>query len=556
MSQNPLVAASAAGGTMNRRSFLNLVALGAGAVGVSSVLTACGSGPSGSGGGGGASVSDGVLPTYVPVEYVTPDFPSVNGSTAGYATVPEELVTAFETAPGAGGTYTAMTPLWSAIPKIDGNPYFEAVSEKMGTTIDFQISDGNTYGDKLAAVLASEKDVPDWVSVPTWNVPPRFTQAIEALFEDLTPFLSGDKITKYKNLANIPTDAWKFCVFNDKLYGLPFPGELIANATFYRADLFADLGIDTVPTTAAEFIDLAKELTDGKSAWGSGDQWITANMIFGVTPQGKWQLQDDGTLLARMETEEYRAALEWQTELYASGAVHPDAVADKAEQIKPLFEAGEILMADDGLGGWHESLGRVLPSNPAFDPRPIPVFAHDGGTPTLFKGDPVNMFSFLKKREDKAQVEELLAAADFLAAPFGTAEYQLINYGIEGEHYELDDAGLPQATERAASEVAQSYIFLVDPPVVNSKVQYDGYVEAFCTWMAQAAEFVVEPELYGVQITEPSRFASLDAPFEDLEKDIARGRKTLKDLDAALETWRSSGGEELREFYHDILDAQ
>ncbi|GAB4083777.1 extracellular solute-binding protein [Myceligenerans cantabricum] len=556
MSQSPLATASHAVGSVNRRSFLGLVALGAGVVGVPSLLTACTSGPAGPVEGGG-TVSSGVLPAYVPVEYVQPDFPSVNGSTAGYASIPDELVAAFETPPGSGGTYTAMTPLWSAIPKTSGNPYFDAVNGAIGATIEFQISDGNTYGDKLAAVLASEKDVPDWVSVPTWNFPPRFGQAVDALFEDLTPYLSGDKVKKYRNLANIPTDAWRFGVFNDKLYGLPFPGELVHLATFYRADLLAELGITEQPRDADELIELAVELTDpGKKRWGSADQWITANMMFAVPPERGWKLADDGSLISRVESEEYRAALDWQTRLYKSGAVHPDAVADKAEEMKTLFEAGEILVVNDGIGGWHESLGRVLPSNPDFDPRPFDPIAHDGGTPRVWKGAPADMFSFLKKKEDKAEIEELLAVADFLAAPFGTQEFQLINHGIEGEHYEYDADGLPQATDAAAHEVAQSYIFLVDPPKVNAQVQYPGFVEAYCTWMAEASEHVEEPLFYGMQITEPQRFAALHTPFEDLEKDIARGRRTLDDLDDAIETWRSSGGEELRAFYQGILDEQ
>ncbi len=543
-------------GGLSRRSFLGFLAVGAGVVGVPSLLTACTTGGAGPA-QGGATVSSGVLPTYVPVEYVKPDFPSVNGSTAGYASIPDELVTAFETAPGSGGTYTAMTPLWSAIPKTSGNPYFDAVSEAMGTTVEFQISDGNTYGDKLAAVLASAKDVPDWVCVPTWNFPPRFAQAVDALFEDLTPYLSGDNVKKYKNLANIPTDAWRYGVFNDKLYGLPFPGELVHLATFYRADLLAELGITEQPKTADEFIELAKELTDpGKKRWGSADQWITANMMFAVPPEKGWKLADDGSLVHRVESEEYRAALDWQARLYKSGAVHPTAVADKPEEMKPLFESGEILIVNDGVGGWHESLGRVLPSNPDFDPRPFAPFAHDGGTPRVWKGAPADMFSFLKKRDDKAQIEELLAAADFLASPFGTTEFQLVNFGVEGEHYDIDGDGLPQATDAAADDVAPSYIFLVDPPKVNAQVQYDGYVEAYCTWMADASQYVEEPLFYGKQITEPAQFASLATPFVDLEKDIARGRKTLADLDEAVATWTSSGGEELRAFYQGILDEQ
>jgi putative aldouronate transport system substrate-binding protein len=550
------MAASLLTGRLDRRSFLGFLAVGAGVVGVPSLLTGCTTA------GGGPAVDPGTvtaanLPAYVPIEYVKPDFPSANGSTAGYASIPEELVTAFETPPGSGSTFKAMTPLWGTIPPTKGNTYFDSVNEAIGSTLQFQITDGNTYGDKLATVLASAKHVPDWVCVPTWNIPPRFTQAVDALFEDLTPFLAGDKVKKYKNLANLPTDAWKFGVFNDKLYALPFPGEIINNAIFHRADIFAELGIEAAPTTAMELLELAKEVTDpGKKRWGANDMWVAANMMFAVPSTDRWKIGDDGKLIHRIETEEYRAALDWQTKLYKSGAVHPDAVADSSEAAKTNFESGQVLISTDGVGGWHEALGRMQAVNPDYDQRPFPFFAAEGGDPVLWKGSPVNIFSFLKKNDDKAKIEELLAIADFLASPFGTKEYNLINYGVEGTHYDLDADGLPVATDLAASEVAQSYIFLVDPPVVQTKVQYPGFVEAYCTWMADAAQYLAEEPFYGMQISEPARFAALKSPFEGLEKDIARGRKTMKDLDEAVATWSSSGGEELRAFYQDILDKQ
>ncbi|WP_420114793.1 hypothetical protein [Pseudactinotalea sp.] len=182
--------------------------------------------------------------------------------------------------------------------------------------------------------------------------------------------------------------------------------------------------------------------------------------------------------------------------------------------------------------------------------------AADGGTPVLWKGNPANILSFVKATDDKEKVAELLAVADFLAAPFGTQEYALVNYGVEGVHYENDSDGLPVPTELAATEVQPTYIFLADPPVVNAKVQYPGFVEAFCTWMADASGYVQDPAFFGMQITEPNQFGSLNQPIEDLQKDVARGRKSIDDLDAAIETWKSSGGEELRQFYQDILDAQ
>ncbi len=38
---------------------------------------------------------------------------------------------------------------------------------------------------------------------------------------DLTPYLSGDNIKKYPNLAAIPTGAWQAGAWGDKLYGIP-----------------------------------------------------------------------------------------------------------------------------------------------------------------------------------------------------------------------------------------------------------------------------------------------------------------------------------------------
>ncbi|MBO0901497.1 extracellular solute-binding protein [Cellulomonas sp. zg-ZUI22] len=541
-------AGSLADRPVHRRSFLGMVAAGAAVVGVPSLLTGCGTSDA-----PGAVPSGDVLPTYVPIDYVEPDFPSVNGSTPGYATLPAELVRSVPEAPGSGATFTAMTPLWGTIPPTKGNQYYEAVNGILGSSIEFRITDGNTYGDKLATVLASAKDVPDWVCVPTWNIPPRFgSEIVPNIFQDLTDHLGGDAVKEYPNLANIPTDAWRFCVFNGRLYGLPFPGETITDATFVRTDVLDELGITLDVRNGQDLLDLAAELTGG-GRWGAEDLWNTSATIHAVPP--KWRLDGD-RLVHRVETEEYRAALAWNAELFASGAVHPDAVADQQGEAKTRFQSGTSLLMSDGLGGWHEALRDNLASNPGFWQQPLDPFAADGGTPVLWKGNPANIFSFLKRSDDEERIRELLALANVLAAPFGTTEFDLVQNGVEGVHYTKGEGGVPVPTALAATELQPTYMFLVDGPIANTRVQYPGYVEASSTWQQKAAEFVTDPLFYAQQIVEPAQFASIGQPFVDLEKDISRGRKSLDDLDAAVETWRSAGGEELRSFYQEILDAQ
>lgn len=539
---------------VNRRSFLGLLGGVAVAAAAPAVLTSCSTGASTPAATSSSGLSDTIaklIPDYIPMDLVKPDIASVNGSTPGFTSMPTTLAKSVTEVPGKGGTYKAMSPAWWTVPPaLSDNSYYQAVNKALGATVEFQVNDGNTYGDKIQTVLASPKDVPDWVVIPSWNIPPRFGQAVKNLFTDLSEYLAGDKVKKYPNLANIPTDAWKYSVFNGGLYGLPYPGTLINDAFFYRRDIFTELGVEP-PTSAEEYLTVAKKVTDpSKNRWGSEDVWSGAQLMFGVAPT--WKLDGD-KLVHRFESEEYRGALEWMRKLFESGAVHPDAMAGNTQMAKPRFESGATLMTNDGLGSWHEALARVLPDNPDFDMQPMDYFGPDGGKPVLFKASPATIFSFIKKTDDKAKVEEMLALANFMAAPFGTEENQLINYGVSGEHFELDGQNIPQATDKGRNEVTSTYAFLVSPPVVQSKVQYPGFVQAISEWEARQAPNVVEPPFFGMQIQEDNRFASLGTPFDDLSKDIIRGRKKISDLDSAVATWRKSGGDELRDFYAGFL---
>ena len=497
------------------------------------------------------SVDESTLPSYLPIDAAEPDLPSVNGSPAGYLTLPDTLTVGFDTPPGSGGSYTVMTPLWGTIPPTDGNAYFDAVNEAMGTTLTFQISDGNTYGDKLAAVLASPKDMPDWISIPSWNVPPRFGSGIDRIFEDLTPYLGGDAVEDYPYLANIPTDAWRACTWNGKLYGLPVTVDTgVSNWLMYRNDIIGDA---EMPTNADELLEfIVDNNTDDHFA--TDDLWTTAQLMHGVPP--KWTVGDDGTLINAFETPEYRAALEWIAELYASGAVHPDAVAGDTSGASQRFESGQEVITNTGVGYWPEALTRMRAVDPDWDMALMPVFAADGGQPVMYKSPGASMCSYLKKTDDEERITELLADANFLAAPFGTEEYQLIHDGVEGLHFDKDADGVPQRTALAQTEVQPSYTFLLSGPVVTATAALPDYVEKYSEWSATNTDYLVEPLFYGQNITEPSQFAALGQPFTDLASDIARGRKSIDDLDAAIETWRSSGGEELRAFYQEIYDAQ
>ena len=532
------------------------------------LLTACGGGGTGTGttaGGGGGetvvedetvvvaentyAVPEDLLPNYIPIELVEPDFPSVAGSPPGFLTLPE-LVQAFDTPPGSGSHITAMTPLWGTIPSTVGNQYFDAVNAAMGTDIEFQISDGNTYGEKIATALASPATLPDWVLIPSWNVPPRFYEGVGNIFEDLTPYLSGDNVEEYPFLANIPTESWQACQWNGRLYGIPMPQALgLGDWTMYRSDIIQD---PEFPTNADEFMQFVED-NHTDEHWAAEDLWTTVAHMFGVTD---WRLDENGNLLNKVETPEYAAALQYMQDMFASGAVHPDAVAGQVGDSQQRFESGNPVLISTGIGFWHESLTRMRAIDPNYDVGIMPVIAADGGDPIIWKNVGAGFCSYIKQTDDEAKIREILADANFLASPFGTKEFQLINYGVEGVHYNLDADGIPVMTDLGLTEVQPTYIFLVGPPAVNARVTLPEYVEEYSEWTAENYPLMQEPLFYGMRINEPPQYSALGQPFVDLEADIARGRADMSDLEAAVENWRASGGNELREFYQNILDSQ
>ena len=95
---------------------------------------------------------------------------------------------------------------------------------------------------------------------------------------------------------------------------------------------------------------------------------------------------------------------------------------------------------------------------------------------------------------------------------------------------------------------------LVTGPLAKYDFADPGHVEEYCEWMKGETQYMVEGPFYGHQVPKPAEYASLDQPMYDLEKDIVRGRKTMDDFDAAVETWRSNGGDRMREYYQGIYD--
>ncbi|MGX5187922.1 Tat pathway signal sequence domain protein [Streptomyces avermitilis] len=543
----------------SRRSFLASTAVAAAAVaGGMPLLAACGGSDSGSKEGTTSGKgAQKILPAFVAQNVVTPDIASKNGSALGFTSELSlaDLKTSVPRKLGKGSTIKIMSPFWGSPPK-SSNPYYSAMNAKIGANIVWQNQDGNTYDEKLGAVLASS-DMPDVVVIPSWNMGGKIPSAIISKMADLGPYLSGDKIKDYPNLAAIPSDAWQYSIFGGKLRGLPQPAPTVPGIVpFYRKDVFDDKGYE-LPTTADAFLALAKEITDAKAkVWACDDMKWTAFGIFGVLsgsekPLG-WNLVD-GKLIYRVETDEYLEALEWTRKLYAAGVVHPDAKAKNQGNAGQRFTDGQVLMYNQNISDWWGKMAEQATQNKDFRIAGMDIFGHDGGDPQLWSGSPAGIFAFINKKASKAVIHDVLAAANVTAAPYGTKEYMLTNYGVEGTHYTVKD-GMPVKTDQGNLEVLNAYVMLASPAPTIAHPDFPDIAKEQVEWQQRMGAFTKKSSFFGLQVTEPARYTNLSNDFEDLEDDVVRGRKKISDMQQAVSDWKSQGGDKLRDWYKKLLD--
>ncbi|WP_031523323.1 ABC transporter substrate-binding protein [Streptomyces sp. NRRL F-5123] len=550
---------------LNRRSFVTAAASVAGAAVMAPLLSACGDGSHQKTGTNTKTGLKAALPAYVPSTPVKPDIPSVSGGGNGAATdpgflrYPADQVATVSGVPGKGGSYTAVTPLWGTVPT-PGNSFYTAMNKALGVDLTIKPADGNNYNTIVPTMTAARR-LPDWIQLPGWwNNNFNTGELAGTQIADLTPYLSGDKIKKYPNLAALPTGAWQTCAWGDKIYGIPcystnFP---LAGAIFHRRDVLEAKGITAGQVRSADDMwSLGKELTDAKrGVWAFDDVWTYLSLFWGVPD--RWKLED-GKLVHKYEMPEFMEAMDWHYRLAKSGFMHPDALAGNNANANTRFYSGKTLIGGGGLGAWNLAdyqAGTAADKN--YRRGSFDVFAADGkSTPSIFLGPSTSMISYLNKRLKPAQIEELLSVANYLAAPYGSREYTMVNFGVEGVHYTLEN-GVPTATKDGQKFVqATTYPFLASPTSVTSNQGADVVTKDYTGWAAANVKYGYKPLFWGLNLSMPQSMAQAAAAqsVEDTMKDCYHGKRKVSDVQAAISSWKASSGDRLKRWMtENVLD--
>jgi putative aldouronate transport system substrate-binding protein len=270
-------------------------------------------------------------------------------------------------------------------------------------------------------------------------------------------------------------------------------------------------------------------------------------------PNG-WRVNDDGSMTSRIETDEYRMAVEFMADLYKEGAFHPDSAGMQFEEALQLFKSGRTGIHVDGgniygKDGFIETIRQYAPE--AEIERLIP-FGHDGGAGVTYNLP--GLFGFtaipITHEGNDERIHELLRIFDWLSAPFGSEEWLYKSYGIEGTHFEYNENGFPVRTDLGDQE--------------------EGGLTAYIGGSLGVFTNADEPELGPLQMEEakaiyelgiddptqglfsPSAIdnnATLGQLVADTLSNIITGRDDISALDTLVSDWKSRGGDDIRAEY-------
>lgn len=481
------------------------------------------------------------LPTHRRHETVEPDLPGDDqGVPDAYFTFPEHPDPATEEKPGTGGTVTAMISLAGStpVPGLGSNPWWQSLNDRLGVELQPTMV-AQDYNAKVSTSIAGG-DVADLVQMPAL---PRLPELLQAEFEDLTEYLSGDAVLEFPNLAALPGYMWQTTIRAGAIRAVP-PGNIVGQPTWtVRQDVLDQVGADLAAATDADSMAaLFSEVTDARTnqyALADRNRFRSFGELVAGAPNG-W-IERDGAFTHKIETEEYLVGLEYLARLWSEGVVHPDTFG--SVNAPELFQGGKLTFFSWGGVGYRSLLDIEAISLSFWAP---PLVDGSGVAPKRL-GTGTYMLCAMRKQDSPDRVRELLRILDYLAAPFGSEEYLFLKFGERGVHHTWDattSAPIPTdalATQRFhASTLASRPFELFDPGHTDvTEAMYDHQVETIPTGMRDDAASLWSP-------TSDERSAAVHTAAYDAADNLIQGRLDASGWADVVSEWRAAGGDQMR----------
>lgn len=535
----------------SRRGFLGMLGVSAATIAIGTSLTGCG--PSAQGGNAAASASV-KLPTYKEFTGIKPDLPgNAEGLQPAFLSMPKNFIKTTSKAP-LTQELTAYTETFATPPPgMNSNAFWKRLNTALGANLNLTIGTDPGYPDKFATILASG-DLPDLMWLPPNQGIPNIGPMLEAKFTDMTTYLSGDAVLQYPNLAALKPASWKTAVVNGKIWGAPIPSTPMGQVMIGNPEMWSKVGgfkFTSVDDFMAKGAEVAKAFP---GSFVLGSDYINELHMFGewFGVPTTWRLNKDRTLTHMYETPEYKAMLEFAAKVFKAGFFNPDTTLSS---FSAPFVANK-LAAYVSVGP--KGISEPREADPTRHGEVLIPFGHDGrATPVYDMGYGTVGFTPLKKTTDEKRIREVLDFYNWMAAPFGSAEYLQKNYGTEGADFTFDQGGNPVFTKDGNTNApglvsALNIMSSPENPIYSASFTKD--TQAIYDASKELLKYASRNPTAGTYSDTNSKLGGkLTTAARDTATDILTGRAGVDTWDAAVTKWKNGGGDKIREEYQKAL---
>ncbi|MCH1625457.1 extracellular solute-binding protein [Fredinandcohnia quinoae] len=431
----------------------------------------------------------------------------------------------------------------------------DKIEEKTNATITFNWVPDASKEERVTSALASG-ELADIVSLTMLTNSSVRTSLKSGMFWEV-----GEYLDDYENLKLISEDVRTAASIEGKLYGVPYQKNLARSGLVIRQDWLDKLGLP-VPETLDDLYEVARAFTEddpdgnGKDdTVGFGDRsdlryssFKLLSSYFGA-PNG-WKVEDDGSFISEVETQEYKDAMDFSRDMYKNGYLAQDfAVTAKTDQQNQFAQGKtgiytgivDIKNLKDLAKGLQDDMD-LVPVNKIKSP--------DGDYHVWSENSGVGGLLAFPKSEVKTEAE-LKRVLQFVNDLIDKEVYMLMTGGIEGVHYELEASGAIKIldTDTWKNDV-QPFSSQRPSEVTHSLVDADPKKQLANEQISENSDFaVLDPTVPLDSATANERGTELQKILTDATIKYIMGDIDEKDFEAEVKKWREAGGDQMAKEY-------
>lgn len=347
------------------------------------------------------------------------------------------------TAPEKKKEISILAITFTGTPIEQNEPAVLALEELTGYDITLEFLLNSSYEDQLNTRMAAG-NLPALVAI-TGKTASVISYCRAGAFWDIT-----DEYKNYPNLAKANEIVMNNISIDGRVYGIYRARPLGRNGISYRRDWLENVGLEE-PKTMDDLYNMLYAFTyNDPDQNGQNDTYgMTWCKWFGPLDQisvalgapNKWKVESDGSFVPDFDTPEYLEAMKYMKKLYDEGLINKDyAALETSDWTKDFQNSKSGVHIDVSDQAWRyqkkftEEMNMPddivwvmgMPEGPN-GKRILPTSGHAG---------------FVAISKDGAPKEEdMRNALNFLDICNTKEGQNILNYGVEGVHYDLNEKG-------------------------------------------------------------------------------------------------------------------